>query len=125
MRASTHTRTHTHRHAHTQAYTQLILAHAHRASFTVLKRLWLIIVSPSFSSLLVTMCAFYSAHYQLATMCVFYSIHPVSYHCIITVFIFELQALNDLMMCILFYNEHQEYEHKEKKYYRVISLDCT
>ena len=29
---------------------------------------------------------------------------------IITVCIFDLQALNDLMMRILFYNEHQEHE---------------
>ena len=55
-------------------------------------------------------------------MRVFYSIHHVSYHSIITVFIFELQALGDLMMCSLFYNKHQKYglECKEKKYYRVL-----
>ena len=58
------------------------------------------------------MCVFYSACYL-----VFYSIHHVSYHSIITVFIFELQALGDLMMRILLDNEHQEYELecKEKK----------
>ena len=43
---------------------------------------------------------------------------------IITVFIFELQALSDLMMHILLYNEHQEYELecKEKIYYRVLMI---
>ena len=63
------------------------------------------------------MLVFYSAHYQLVTTCVFYSIYHVSYHSIITVFIFELQAPGDLMMRILFYNDHQEYELecKEKK----------
>ena len=36
--------------------------------------------------------------------------------------IFELQALSDLMMHILYYNKHQEYELecKEKMYYRVL-----
>ena len=52
-------------------------------------------------------------------MCVFDSIHHVSYYSTITVFIFELQALSDLMML---YNEHQEYEleYKEKIYFRVL-----
>ena len=37
-------------------------------------------------------------------------------------FIFELQALGDLMMRILLYNEHQEYKLgcKEKIYFRVL-----
>ena len=35
---------------------------------------------------------------------------------------FDLQALGDLMMCILFYNEHQEHEsqYKEKIHYTLL-----
>ena len=41
-------------------------------------------------------------------------------------FIFELQALSDLKMSILFYNEHQEYELecKEKIHYRILNGLC-
>ena len=41
---------------------------------------------------------------------------------IITECIFDLQALSDLMMCILFHNDHQEYELEYKEKIHLILL---
>ena len=46
-------------------------------------------------------------------------------YAIITECIFDLQVLGDLMMCILFYNDHQEHELEYKEKIHLNTLVCT